>query len=39
MTPEEQLLRGAAEWQEPIAVCLALIMFSFGFITINSLNS
>lgn len=39
MSPEEQMLIAASEWQEPVAVLMALVAFSFGFITVNSINA
>ena len=39
MTPEQEMLIAASEWQQPVAVCLALFMFSMGFIAGNSVNA
>lgn len=36
MTPEAELLANLAEWQTPAAMCLMLVMFGVGAMTVNS---
>lgn len=38
MTPDAELLANLVTWQQPVAFCAYLFMFSLGFITVTSIR-
>jgi len=38
MSPDAEILMNLVEWQTPVAFCVAVGMFSLGFVTVNSLR-